>query len=159
MFIFPFGDAMYKVWVIYFFYYLQPQILKVSNFLVAKTIYLNLLVLVSFQPKCMGTLCFCKKFLFVLLYVNTIHIFHYASKLEVTRKPPLLDELTSFGRRESVPTILGPYLVLLGKVKTAGQDCGFRASSGDSLEWQLTEGEHFWEINVVKFLFVYILWT
>ena len=52
------------------------------------------------------------------------HILHYASKLEVilsdlaawrlshskvTRKPPLLDELISFGQWESAPAILGLY--------------------------------------------------
>ena len=52
------------------------------------------------------------------------HLRHYASKLEVilieqaawrlshskdARKPPLLDELTSFGQRESAPAILGLY--------------------------------------------------
>ena len=30
---------------------------------------------------------------------------------------------------------------LLGKVKTAGQGCGFRASSGGSLKWQLKPGD------------------
>ena len=31
------------------------------------------------------------------------------SNSKVTRKPPLLDELTSFGQRESAPAILGLY--------------------------------------------------
>ena len=33
--------------------------------------------------------------------------------------------------------VLQPSSAYLGKMKTAGQGCGFRASSGGSLEWQL----------------------
>ena len=54
----------------------------------------------------------------------------------VTKQPVILiDQAAHDWAIEKLPG--SHHWPLLGKVKTAGQSCGFRASSGGSLQWQL----------------------
>ena len=87
---------------------------------------------------------------FLVFLTMTLSNYHWASCMwlshwKVTGNQPLLDRLTSFEQRESAAAILG-------KVKSAGQNCCFHAFWAGSVAWQLTSRDsHF--ICVCRWLY------
>ena len=84
----------------------------------------------------MGKLHFLAILAVFLLKVSLVEVLAHIFNTRVPKQPGILIEQAAHDRDiENLPG--SHHLPLQGKVKTAGQSCGFRASSGGSLEWHV----------------------